>query len=136
MRMKLLFFMFGAVLAVWLTAPLLAQESATTSPPVIRSDDTSVILSIRVQNFVPGKDYRIGLGVAGETPAEGTYSLTREGQPVGKQPVAFKQGNTSHWWGVNLLSAKGFQRRGNRAGSGNHPENYPEARRHRRGRQH
>jgi len=108
MKRKHLLFVFTAFLTVFLATPVLAQESATMTAPIIRSAEGAVRLSVRFSNFVQGSRYRIAFGIPGEVTPEVTLELLENEAAVSKDPVDFVQKNTNHWWAIPQLAARGF----------------------------
>ncbi|UCF38327.1 MAG: hypothetical protein JSU96_05605 [Acidobacteriota bacterium] len=109
MKLKLLISTFTLAIACILALPVAAQDNAVTSAPMVKSMDGNVVFSIRVSSFVPGKNYRLGFGAAGDTAPVGTLKLTQDGKDVAAEALDFKQGYTSNWWGVEQVASKGFQ---------------------------
>ena len=90
-----------------------AQDRAVMEPPVIQSDPDVVKFSVRFSSLSPAQDYRVGVGSVGPGLSKVQLELTSDGSPVQAEVVEFKQGYTSSWWGVDELSARGFQIQGN-----------------------
>ena len=108
MKRKHLLFVFTAFLTVFLATPVLAQQGASMTAPIIRSAEGSVRLSVRFSNFAPGNRYRIGFGIPGDVTPDVTLELLENETAVSKDPVDFVQKNTNHWWALPQLSARGF----------------------------
>ena len=109
MKRNPVFLVLGVTLVLAVMIPLLAQDSATTTAPIVKSSEAEVIISVRVKDFVPGKNYRLGLGAAGSAFPEGTYTLKKNDQPLSLAVADFTQKYTQDWWGVAQVAAKGFQ---------------------------
>jgi hypothetical protein len=92
---------------LFLGAVLSAQDSAEMAAPVIRSAEGKVVFSSRFQSFATGSSYRIGVGGVDVTP-DAQLELLLDDEPLDFEPVSFQQGNTSHWWGMVELAAKGY----------------------------
>jgi hypothetical protein len=108
MKRKHLLFVFTAFLTVFLATPVLAQESATMTAPIIRTAEGAIRLSVHFSNFVQGNRYRIGFGIPGEVTPDVTLELLENEAAVSKDPVDFVQKNTNHWWAIPQLAARGF----------------------------
>jgi hypothetical protein len=88
---------------------VLAQDSAAMGPPVIRSTGEEVVFVTKVQDFVAGSRYRLGIGCPGTSAPDASLELKMGNEVLGNPAVEFTQGYTSHWWGMDQLMAKGFQ---------------------------
>lgn len=96
-----------ALVAGWAAA----QERASMSAPVIRSTAEELVISARFENFVADRSYRIGFGAVDKVP-EMTLELSHNDQPVSLEAQDFVQGNTSAWWRVEQVNARGYVLKG------------------------
>lgn len=108
MSSKYLFFMLSLIVTVLFVTPAVCQDSASMTPPIVKTAEGQVVITSRFENFVAGSQYRLGIGIAGEAAPDAKVELLKSGTPVSKESSAFVQKNTSHWWGVEQLQAKGF----------------------------
>ena len=92
-----------ALVATWAAA----QERASMSAPVIRSTAEELIISARFEDFVADRSYRIGFGAVDKAP-EMTLELMLGDEPVSLEAQDFVQGNTSAWWRVEHVNARGY----------------------------
>lgn len=91
-----------------LLAGLQGQNRAVMEPPIIKGSVDSISFTARFSELNPEKAYRIGVGV-GKGALEGaTIELESDDGALQAQVVDFTQGNTSSWWGVSEVTARGF----------------------------
>lgn len=107
MRKMLLFAVVSLGLAILLAAPAAAQDRAVMSAPVIRSTAEEIVISAKFTNFGADRHYRIGFGAVEQVP-QMTVELLKDDQPVQVEPTNFTQGNTSGWWQVEAVKARGY----------------------------
>lgn len=79
------------------------------SAPVVRATGEEVQFTVHMQNLSEGRGYRLGLGAAGDSAPDVTVELMSGDSPVSIEATQFVQTNTSHWWGVPQVTAKGVQ---------------------------
>lgn len=91
-----------------LCLPAWAQYRATMTAPVIRPSTDEVVFNSEFSDFVPGADYRLGVGTAGGKVTSLKIELLKNDAVVKKNPVSFVQGYTSSWWDVDKVSIRGF----------------------------
>ena len=106
-RLWILFLYFVVVVGLFPTF-LSAQDRVSMSSPVIRTNPDGISIAARFQGLQPGRSYRIGVGVKGQFP-ESEIEISRGDSPLPANLTDFVQGHTSNWWGVEQLSARGFQ---------------------------
>lgn len=82
-------------------------QGVTMGSPVVRIVESEVMINVRVESFNAGDNYRIGVGVAGETALPAEMTFTKGGNPVG-EVTEFTQGFTAHWWNVDQIICKGI----------------------------
>ncbi len=75
--------------------------------PVIKTSTEEVTFSTEFSDFVPGADYRLGVGTAGPKLTVKLELLKNE-VAVEKATFTFVQGFTSSWWDVERVSVQGF----------------------------
>lgn len=75
--------------------------------PVIRTSTEEVTFSTEFSDFVPGADYRLGVGTAGSK-LTAKLELLKNEVAVEKAPASFVQGFASSWWDVDRVSVQGF----------------------------
>ncbi|MBI4444841.1 MAG: hypothetical protein HY645_02930 [Acidobacteria bacterium] len=93
----------------WVTTLfLLAQERASMTAPVVKSTSEAVVLTTRFNDLSAGKDYRVGIGVAGTVLSNVKVELLKNDTTLDKAAVSFDQGYTSNWWNVDKVSVQGF----------------------------
>ncbi len=101
--------LFSVPVAVFLLgAALLGQNRAIMEPPIIKGSTETVTFTARFTELNPEKSYRIGVGVGSGALEGATISLETETGAVNSAIVDFTQGNTSSWWGVSEVNARGF----------------------------
>jgi hypothetical protein len=104
----------ACVICLSFAAPLLAQNRAAMSAPVIRPTPEGVTISAQFSNFVSEGEYRLGIATVEGKPLTGAQvELIKGDQPLTRNPVDFDQGHTSGWWQVSKVSTRGFFLRGN-----------------------
>ncbi len=91
-----------------LMVALLGQNRAVMEPPIIKGSTDTISFTARFSELNPEKAYRIGVGVGSGALEGATISLETEAGAVNSSLVDFTQGNTSSWWGVSEVSARGF----------------------------
>lgn len=116
MRRSWIPFLSFVAVAILFPTLLPAQDRVSMSAPVIRTSTGEVSISARFQGLNPERNYRIGIGVTGQFP-ESKIEIARDDTPVAASLDDFIQGHTSNWWGVEQLTARGFQLDGNDLGS-------------------
>lgn len=104
---KFLNIVVGTLLFLTPAGLLFAQDSATMSAPVVRNADGQVVFTTRLQNFVPGSNYRVGIGGVGNSAPDATIEVEIGESALSKATTDFTQGYTSHWWGVDELKSRG-----------------------------
>ena len=84
-------------------------QRASMSPPLIRTKDNTVHMTVSFSSFSAGNSYRLGIGCAVGDLASAKLELI-EGDSQLDLPVrTFQQGhNTEQWWGVNKLNVRGY----------------------------
>ena len=87
---------------------LYAQDRASMTSPVINTSKDEVIFSTEVSSFVPGADYRLGLGSADPKLTTVKIELLKNEEAVANTLVSFVQEHTSGWWDVDKVSVRGF----------------------------
>lgn len=115
MRRSWILFLFLVAAATLFPTLLLAQDRVSMSAPVIRTGMEEISISARFQGLAPERSYRIGVGVKGQFP-EAKIELARGDASFPVPLTDFVQGHTSNWWGVEQLSARGFQIEGSSVG--------------------
>jgi hypothetical protein len=108
MQYKFLIVVLGALLFLSPAGLLIAQDSATMSAPVVRTAEGQVEFTTRLQDFVPGSKYRIGIGGVGNNAPDATIEVKLGDTALSKSATDFTQGFTSHWWGMNELKSRGI----------------------------
>ncbi len=108
MKSKHLLLVFTAFLTVLLATPVLAQQGASMSAPIIRTAEGAIRFSVHFTNFAPDSRYRIGFGIRGDETPDVTLELQENETVVSKDPVDFVQKNTNHWWAIPQLSVRGY----------------------------
>lgn len=104
---KFLYVAVGTLLFLTPVALIFAQDSATMSAPVVKNADGQVVFTTRLQNFVPGSEYRVGIGGVGNSAPDATIEVEIGDSGLSKPTTDFTQGFTSHWWGVDELKSRG-----------------------------
>jgi hypothetical protein len=95
------------LLVTFLTFPVLAQDRATMTSPIIRTTVDDIILSVDLSDFSTGNSYRLGFGAEkGQIPAR--LELVKGTEPVPIEQMDFVQGHTSSWWEIPQISARGY----------------------------
>jgi len=107
MRNKILFTVLAICLFSMFFATLSAQ-GVTMGSPVVRIVEGSVLISVRADQFNAGDNYRIGVGVVGETPLAAEMTFTKGAETI-DEVVEFTQGFTAHWWNVDQIVCKGLE---------------------------
>ena len=99
----------GVVIALILVLGLvvLAQDTATMTSPVIRTNAEEIQFTVDCGDFEAGGDYRLGFGsVDGVEGAK--LELLKDGSAVEAELVSFSQDHTQTWWGMPKLKMTGF----------------------------
>ena len=99
----------GALTALILVLGLvvLAQDTATMTAPVIKTNAEEIQFTVDCGDFEAGGDYRLGFGtVDGVEGAK--LELLKDGSAVEAEVVSFNQGHTQTWWGMPQLKMTGF----------------------------
>ena len=99
----------GALATLILVSGLivLAQDTATMTAPVIRTNAEEIQFTVDCGDFEAGVDYRLGFGsVDGVEGAQ--LELLEDGTAVDAELVSFNQGHTQTWWGMTELKMQGF----------------------------
>lgn len=85
-----------------------AQDRASMAAPTIKPSGVQVVFTTEFADFVPGADYRLGVGTAGSKIAGAKLELLKNKVVLKKNPTSFEQGYTSSWWDVDSVSVRGF----------------------------
>ena len=93
-----------------------AQDTATMTSPVIRTDADEIQFTVDFANFAPDGDYRLGFGSIkqgqpkeADRVKEAKLVLEKSGNVVEAELVDFDQAYTKTWWEeVDLLKMQGF----------------------------
>ena len=95
---------------VWLFLQLnsAGQDRASMKAPLIRTTAEELQLKAIFSDLIPGKKYRLGVGVAEGELTSVKLALKKDDQVLEKESVAFVQKHTSSWWGVNSISTQGY----------------------------
>ena len=96
-------------LSLTLTWPLLGQEEASMSSPVLQATPEAIHVTARFENFLSGARYRLGVGTAGDTLSDVTLELLKGESPLSKELESFQQGYAQSWFEVNEISVQGFR---------------------------
>ena len=99
----------GALTTLILVSGLivLAQDTATMTAPVIKTNAEEIQFTVDCGDFEAGVDYRLGFGtVDGVEGAK--VELLEDGSAVDAELVSFNQGHTQTWWGMPELKMQGF----------------------------
>lgn len=107
MASKFFSIVVGTLLFLTLAGPLMGQDSATMSAPVVRTAEGQVVFTTHLKDFVAGSKYRIGIGGVGNSAPDATIELEMGDQAISKSATDFTQGYTSHWWGMDELKSRG-----------------------------
>lgn len=111
---RILVFSVACLICLSLALPLLAQNRAAMSAPVIRPTAEGVTISAQFSNFVSEGEYRLGIATADGTPLKAAQvELIKNDQPLSRNAVDFEQGHTSGWWQITKVSTRGFFLKGN-----------------------
>jgi hypothetical protein len=111
---RILVFSMACLLCLSFALPLLAQDRAAMSAPVIRPTPEGVTISAQFSNFASGGEYRLGIATVEGAPLKAAQiELIKGEQRLPQNPVDFDQGHTSGWWQVNKVSTRGFFLKGN-----------------------
>lgn len=108
MKNVILTLCFVAVFGMLLVSPTIAQDRATMSAPVIRSSGDEIVFTVRFEGFAEGRSYRIGFGGKGEKAPNSQIELSVGDSKSTLESMDFVQGNTSGWWKIEELGAKGY----------------------------
>jgi hypothetical protein len=107
MASKFFSIIVGTLLFLTPAGLLMGQDSATMSAPVVRTAEGQVVFTTRLQDFVAGNKYRIGIGGVGASAPDAEIELELGETALGKSAADFTQGYTSHWWGMDELKSRG-----------------------------
>ena len=96
---------------VWLLLQLgsAGQDRASMEAPLIRTTSEDVSLRVGFSDLILGKTYRIGVGTAQGQLASAQLQLKKGDEILEKETVLFVQQHTSSWWGVDSISAEGYE---------------------------
>ncbi len=84
-------------------------QRASMSPPLIRTGDNTVHMTVSFSSFSAGNSYRLGIGCAVGDLAGAKLELIEDDSQLDLPVRTFQQGhNTEQWWGVNKLNVKGY----------------------------
>lgn len=108
MKRNVILLITVACLTLLFAGPLLAQDRATMSAPIIRSSGEDVVFTVRFEKFAAGRVYRVGFGVKSDKAIDAKVELLKGDSPVSVAPSDFEQGNASGWWGLDKVMSKGF----------------------------
>ena len=99
----------GALTALILVLGLvvLAQDTATMSAPVIKTNVEEIQFTVDCGDFEAGGDYRLGFGSV-DGVEEAQLELLEDGNAVEAELVSFNQDHTQTWWGMPQLKMRGF----------------------------
>lgn len=111
MKNKFLLFVSGTGTLLLCCLSGMSQDRASMSSPVVRSTGEEVVISARFQNFVPGNNYRIGVGVARDQLPDLKVELLGDDATASldNPSIDFVQGHTQNWWKVSQLVSRGYQ---------------------------
>lgn len=97
-----------AVSVLVLGLPVWAQDTATMTAPVIKTNAEEIQFSVDLGDFEAGGDYRVGFGAVDSV--EGAkLELSKDGTVVEAEQVSFSQDHTQTWWGMDQLEMRGFK---------------------------
>lgn len=88
--------------------PLLGQDEASMSAPVLRGTPEEISVTTRFSNFVPGNRYRLGVGTAGDKIDNAKIELLKGDTPLSKKLASFRQGYAKDWFEVKEIVVQGF----------------------------
>ena len=96
----------AALMLLIAAVPLLGR--AVMSTPILRTSPGEISLTTSFTGFEPGSEYRIGIGVVGQT-ARVELHLLKDGNPISRRVESFHQGYTSTWFNVESMQLQGYR---------------------------
>ncbi len=103
--MKVIGALTGLILVLGLV--VLAQDTATMTAPVIKTNAEEIQFTVDCRDFEAGGDYRLGFGGV-DAVEEAQLELLEGDSAVEAELISFSQAHTQTWWGMPQLEMKGF----------------------------
>ena len=95
-------------LSFTLAGPVLGQQEASMSSPLLKATAEEVGLTARFSAFPSGNDYRLGVGSVGGAISDLKIELSKGDVQLSKNVESFNQGYTNSWFEVDEISVQGF----------------------------
>lgn len=95
-------------LSFTVTWPVLSQQEASMSAPILRSTAEEIGVTTRFTAFPSGNDYRLGVGSVGGVISDLKIELSKGDTQLSKNVETFSQGYTQSWFDVEKISVQGY----------------------------
>ena len=97
----------AALMLLIAAVPLLARAEMST--PILRTSPGEISLTTSFSGFESGSEYRIGIGVVGQTARNLQLNLLKNNNQISRSVEAFHQGYTSTWFNVESVQLQGYR---------------------------